>query len=438
MKITLDEYKELYKGKSGIYSRENYIKDKYPEIHSLIIQNTINVPFNERIYMFVNEIKKRPSCLNCNKEVKFKSKTIGYQKFCSNSCSTIYSKEILNKNILDKYGVVHPSLIPHNIKRRIEKKIQFIKDLIDNEGKFLEFDSKTGIVTIDCFNCNKKHYTSYSVLRQRNYLKLSWQDCITSSFKTSSLENDLRNYIQSLYDDVIIFNCKTLLPSGKEIDIYIPDIKIGFEFNGLWWHNEINKPKYYHYNKWLECKKLGVNLIQIYEDDWLYKNDIVKSRIDNIFKKTKRKIYSRKCIIKEIHDVKIKNDFLNKNHLQGNINSSHNIGLYYKNELISMMCFDLQEDRKYRLLRFCNKLNTSVIGSASKLFKYFISKYDPKLILTESLNEWVGDVYFKLNMNLSEVKKENFWYIDNNLRKKEKSNNIKIWGAGVKIFQWNR
>ena len=41
-------------------------------------------------------------------------------------------------------------------------------------------------------------------------------------------------------------NCRNVLPSGKELDIFIPSKKIAVEFDGLYWHNEINKDKDYN------------------------------------------------------------------------------------------------------------------------------------------------------------------------------------------------
>ena len=157
----------------------------------------------------------------------------------------------------------------------------------------------------------------------------------------------------------------------------------------MWWHNELNKDKNYHLSKTEECEKQGIQLIHIWEDDWLYKKDIVKSIILNKLNKNKI-IYARKCKIKEI-----KNDlyrkFLDDNHIQGYINSKIKIGLFYDDELVSLMTFGNRRvamgkkstnDDEYELLRFCNKLNTNIIGGASKLFKYFIDTYKPEEITT--------------------------------------------------------
>ena len=134
-----------------------------------------------------------------------------------------------------------------------------------------------------------------------------------------------------------ILNTRRVIPP-VELDVYIPEKKIAIEYNGLYWHSEKFKTKTYHYDKWLACKNQGVQLIQIWEDDWYYKKDIVKSIILTKINKFEDKIFARKCVIK-IVNYNEKFIFLNNNHLQGNSSSSINIGLYYNNELVSLMTF---------------------------------------------------------------------------------------------------
>ena len=38
----------------------------------------------------------------------------------------------------------------------------------------------------------------------------------------------------------IELNKRGLLSSGKEIDIYLPDYKVGIEFNGEYWHCDLH------------------------------------------------------------------------------------------------------------------------------------------------------------------------------------------------------
>jgi len=204
----------------------------------------------------------------------------------------------------------------------------------------------------------KKHSILDSVLGQRLYLGLNWRNCITNSL-ISNTEYDLRIWIQSIYKGTLLCNDRNAI-SPKEIDIYLPELKIGIEFNGVWYHSEYFKDKSYHHDKWLIAQNNGINLIQIYEDDWKHKKDIIKSRLLHIFGLNKQKIYARKCEIRKVQFKEIK-EFLINNHLQGSVNSNINYALYYNNELVSVMTFG--KPRKsigsnyegYELYRYCNK-----------------------------------------------------------------------------------
>ena len=91
--------------------------------------------------------------------------------------------------------------------------------------------------------------------------------------------------------------------------------------------------------------KNGIQLIHIFEDEWINKKEICKSRIKNILKISDTKIYARKCIVKEISS-KLCSDFNKKNHIQGNVRGIKYLGLYYNDELVSIMSFGSKKKRK--------------------------------------------------------------------------------------------
>ena len=118
------------------------------------------------------------------------------------------------------------------------------------------------------------------------------------------------------------------------------------------------------------CNSNGIQLFHICEDDWIYKQNIIKSMILNKLGKSSNKIYARKTEVKEVIDNKLVREFLDNNHIQGFVGSKIKLGLFYKDELVSLMTFSkrtFMKNEDYELVRFCNKLNTNVIGGASKL-----------------------------------------------------------------------
>jgi len=467
--ISKEYYFELYdnKNKSGIYTTEKWLILNAKNILDDINQFNGST-LSEKAYRYRYNILETPKCKSCGGFVKFKNKTIGFQNYCSNSCGAKGSKEQSINTMIKIYGVSHSSLIPKNIENRKDKRVEKLKKIID-PGELINI-SLDEEYTIKCDKCSKLHQIERKVLDQRLYLGLDWRDCITYSFSTSNAENEIGKFIESIYTGKIIYNNRKII--GSEIDVYLPDLKIGFEFNGLYWHSEINKKSDYHYNKYKLALKNNIKLIQIFEDEWKYKQDIVKSRIRNVIGLTENRIYARKCIIKEI-PFKMVDSFLMDNHLQGSVKSNINIGLFYQDELVSVMTLGkprgnisskkVDNTGICELYRFCNKLNTNVVGAASKMFNYFIKNYSNiNYVYSFSTNEWVGSLYESIGMEFVSESKESYWYIKRDRRISRHNFNkqklikmgydrnksaseilkelkiYKIYGSGNKKFIWRR
>ena len=309
---------------------------------------------------------------------------------------------------------------------RLKRNESFNNNLIKKLKKF-------GVVDVDCgiykIKCDKDHIFEINPFIFRNRLKQKTILCTicnpVGSYYNSGYEIQLQEFIKENYIGNIILNDRKMI-KPKELDVYLPDLKIAFEFNGLFHHNEVTKYNNYHLNKTEMCEQQGIHLIHIYDDDWIYKQKIVKSRILNLLGKTENKIYGRKCIIKEITDNKLIRNFLNENHIQSFIGGQVKIGLFYNDELVSLMTFGKQrksmgiksEKNVYEMLRFCNKLNTNIIGSASKLFKYFIEKYKPVEVISYADRSWSrGELYYKLGFQLIHKTPPNYYYVIDGIRK---------------------
>lgn len=262
--------------------------------------------------------------------------------------------------------------------------------------------------------CEKGH-----IYRQIPNKHLSGHGCPYCINIISHQENEISEFIKSLGFEVETSNRK-MLDAAKEIDIFIPSKNIAIEFDGLYWHNESkNKDKNYHLSKTEECEKKGIRLIHIFEDEWTYKQEIVKSRLKAILGVSDEKIYARKCEIKTVNNNDCKM-FIETNHIQGNVGSSVKYGLYYNDELVSVMTFGKlrknlgqeSKENEYELLRFCNKLNTNVIGGASKLLKHFIKEHKPNSIVSYSDRRWnTGKVYEKMGFVYEHSSEPNYYYI---------------------------
>jgi len=204
-----------------------------------------------------------------------------------------------------------------------------------------------------------------------------------------------------------------------EIDAYLEDKKIGFEYNGLYWHSDIFKANDYHLNKTKYFQEKGIRVYHIFEDEWNNKKNIVKSIINtklNIYTET---VFARKCIIKEVSKTEAR-EFQDENHIQGKAASLYNLGLYYNNELVSLMTFGKSRfDKKidWELVRFVNKKNTKITGGASKLFKNFLKNHNGSSIISYSDERlFDGGLYKVLGFQYSHTTKPNFYYVNNGNR----------------------
>ena len=302
------------------------------------------------------------------------------------------------------------------IKKSSLSQDEFMGKVYDKWGDTYDY-SKVNYVnksTKVCIIC-KKH--GEFVVTPNNFLS-NHSVCPKCSHPISKWEHEIVDFLKS--ENVNVEQSNRTILNGEEIDIFLPDYKIGIECDGIYWHCEKFKDKKYHLNKTINGENNGIRIIHIFEDEWKIKKDILKSMILNMIGCTNNKIYGRKCIIKEVNGSdRIK--FLNDNHVQGDAVSSINLGLYYNDELVSLMTFSkprinvskgVQENGKYELVRFCSKLNTNVIGGASKLFKYFIGKYKPKSIVSYSDKRWAtGTLYDKLNFKHDHDSVPNYFYV---------------------------
>ena len=341
-------------------------------------------------------------------------------------------KESYKKTSIERWGTEHPWSNPEVHKKTITEFYKNYRDRIEekinpSDYTFLGFDKDTDTTSLH-FGCNKCS-KNFNILTYQFYTRIKNSTPICTIChpigETSSLkQEELLKIFQENFDSEVLMNDKSVI-YPKELDFYLPDLKIAFEFNGVFWHSSRFKAKDYHLEKMKVCEELGIKLYTIWEDDYLTKQDIVKSFILNKLKRPTTRIWARKCQIKEVPYLESKK-FLEDNHLQGDCKSSVRLGLYYEGELISLMCFSkirLPISRKggegiWELTRFCNKNYVSCPGGASKLLKHFKNNYSWIQIQTYSDNMISqGELYETLGFDYSGQSQPGYWYVVNGIRK---------------------
>lgn len=256
-------------------------------------------------------------------------------------------------------------------------------------------------------------------------------------------ELELKTFIESLGFHTEI-NRDIL--NGQEIDCYIPELKIGFEYNGCYFHSLECKAKDYHYKKKEAAAAAGIDLYFIWEDNWQNQKAVIQSLIKSKLNCTSRRIYARKCEIREIGYAEAK-DFLTENHLHGYCVATYKLGLFYENELVAVMTLGKSRFNKdeMEIIRFANKLDTTVIGGASKLFRYFQRKYlDNRRCISFAHNDISnGNMYEQLGFVKESVSESWSWLYKgiryNRLNKVKDSGEplLKCYSSGVTkyVFQ---
>lgn len=339
-------------------------------------------------------------------------------------------KEKVSKTVKEKYGedIQHYSQSKIVKQKKLNNQLERIKLRYDNNNyKFISYNNSQTELTLKHLVCNKQFSEQIIFIQQRYNLGIELcVHCKTPGhILISRGHNELIEYVKSIYKGVININDRRQI-SKTELDIYLPDLKIALEFNGLYYHNELNKTKTYHQNKTLLCNKNGIRLIHIWEDDWNNKQDILKSIIKSKLGYLSNKIYARQCIIREIkkEDEKL---FLNHNHLQGyNQQSFLSLGLYYNDELVSLINFSKKRIslgnsslNEIELLRYANKLEYNIVGGFSKLLSYFKKNYIFNELITYGDLSFVdidNNVYSKNGFKFLKITEPDYFYIVNSIR----------------------
>ena len=364
----------------------------------------------------------------------------------------ILTKEIKDKarkTLLDNYGVEHPLQNDELLKKAKITNLNifgtecvFFNEDIKNKIKNtqlnkLNYAKSQNLVTINdlvkMFNrdettiLNDIRLLNLKIIKFDNdfrfYIEASNLPILSDFFSKTDVcgksycEKELVDFVKSIYFDEIVENTKRIIPP-KELDIYIPKMKLAIEYNGLYWHDENHVDKKYHLTKTNMCNEKEIDLIHVFEDDWLYKKEIVKSMIASRLGVYKEKIFARKCQIKEIEKDQAK-IFFDENHLQGFAYGDLYLGLMFNDELIQCICINKKgwHDGNVELTRMVTKLNTQVIGGFSKLMKHISDYIEYKSITSYVYKAWFnGKGYIESGFKIVKENNPSYSYVVNGRR----------------------
>lgn len=420
----------------------------------------------ERLYCIINGLTSVPKCKVCNKNnTKFKQFSFGYSETCGIKCS-VNTEDVKNKRLnnkidyterkrktqetcLRKYGVTSTNKLESVKKKQIESKIaiygeDFAKSsalaakntviekygvensfqLPKSRAKAIESQRKhaiEGFAILDDKIKAEELYSQFTTTQIGNKLGIGFSNVANKlnahgiildkhRFK-SGLEKEVLEYVNSIYSGTIISGDRSVLGNKKEIDIFIPDLNFGIEFDGLFWHSNIEKN--YHLDKTEMMENNGMSLFHIFEDEWKSKRIIWESMISNKFGLSKR-IYGRKCYLANVSKEESR-EFFNDNHMQGSLNVGKSIGLFYEDELVACLCYGKSRftNDDVEIYRYANKAFTNVIGGFSKLLK----QLGKVKIVSYANRRWSsGNLYTQCGFDFIHNTKPNYYYVKDGVK----------------------
>ena len=348
--------------------------------------------------------------------------------------------ERATKTSLEHWGVSHPSRSPIIGERRIASNMlkygaphymqsAAYQDRILGryisliEGKSCEIVDRPTPDTIKfrCKICGNEMTEQVQLVKARSAAGLTpCTCCMPKNPPVSYEERELTAYVESLGFTVSHYDRDFIGPYGA--DIVVEDKKLIIEYDGVYWHSEAHKSDKYHITKTLYGQEKGYRVVHIFSDEWVYSNDIVKSRIKHILGvSSARVVHARDCEVKLVESA-IANAFLTTNHLQGAAISKWRYGLYFGEELVALMTFGESrfEDNTIELIRYCALMDVSVVGGAGKLFKRFAGDNPNVEVITSYADaRWsTSDAFYtKLGFALDSMSSPGYYIVDGDIRR---------------------
>ena len=394
---TVEKIRETYKKNTGYdYPMQNpTVKQKHKETllsHYGVEYPTQNPEIKQKVADTMSERYGGTAALN-SPILKAQIEATNLQRYgYTNPVKSPQVQAKIANTMMSRYGVKHyneswdyrksvmtdPSKADE-WKTFLENPEQYINSHFDHKPNYRELENLLGVNSTSIW----MHLTRIGKLDLIQYV-------------LSYLENDIVDILHTINPSMKIVQHDRQLIKPYELDIYLPEYQIGIEINPTSTHNssiggfgnEAKAPSY-HRMKTDLCENRGIFLFHIFGYEWHHKRDVIISMLRNLLGCNTKKIYARTCEIREVSGQDAF-EFLCNNHRQNGVHSKVRYGLYYKGELVSLMTFgkmrktigtnDNGLSDCWELVRFCNKLNTSVVGGASKLFKHFIKAYKPNVV----------------------------------------------------------
>lgn len=375
---------------------------------------------SQRVWWLEN--RRNPQCPICGKPTKLSRNLPLVERACSMSCTAKRARPKRKATLRERYGVDHQMHIPE-VAAKVGKAIASIPHdwskgpshlLSDTAAKKLYTEGWLHNEHIVLGRGAGEIAKSIEVTERTIYDHLKKNSIPLQKIKRSSYETEIQTWLESIG---CVPQLNKHLSNIGELDLYLPDNKLGIEFDGLYWHSyaskETSQQKYKHQRKQVLSYKQGINLLQIFEHEWLHQKPIWQSIIRSNIRQTQTKIRASKCVVDHDVSVREQRDFLEKNHLQGYCPCSHAVGLRFNGDLVAMMTFGkprFSSGFDWEIIRLCSLLNTTVHGGASRMLKKFRENHLGSIMTFHDTRHGSGNVYRKLGGTFERLTPPSYFY----------------------------
>ena len=465
--VELRAYLELYTINWGQLSKYKKKDSDFPLFE--LLEKIDGETLGERAYRL---LYPAPSCRTCqSKSAIFYNWQRGYSQYCGKKCMA--GDADLNQRttaartstMLERYGVA-TSLQSRELKKKIEstniEKYGHALPIMNSDvharqqstllarygvcvpSKNKDIAIKSGdakrkstwdnrilslrdsVEYIDERSFNNREDRSWKCVKCSNIFTHNWdatqrnpicRNCTPMIKGSSIFEQEIYDFICANYGMTVERNKRFYYGSRYfELDIFIPELNFGVEFNGLYWHSELSgKDRNYHKVKKEFFNELNIRSAFIFEHEWINNSAICKSMILHKLGISTASIYARSCSIISPDKSNVV-EFLKSNHISGYADHSIAYALSYNGELVALATFKVdrfgQDKSIYELIRFCTRAGYSVPGALSKLINKF-QRDHKKMVKTFCDLRWGdGQSYIKSGFKRVKITSPCCWYFD--------------------------
>lgn len=391
---TTSPYLRIYKNErcSECYNRRtitgrNDLATTHPNIAAQLVDPSLATTINYN--------SSTPVEWRCDIHTTFTWKASPFNRAVAHSGCPVCANRVVLPGVND-LATTHPTIAAQLQNQQLATQITF------GSGK---------VVTWQC-PTDPTHTWASEVFRRTNNNSLRCPLCFPQS---SNGEIELAKIVATLVQPAEVYtSVRHVLPNRYEIDIYLPEYKIGIEFNGVYWHSEAaRRDKDYHAQKSALAHNAGIQLIHVWEDDWRDKKDIVIRMIAHKLHASDRlhlvlpdydnapetdRVFARKLITTTLTGKEVA-DFYEHNHIQGAVSATYHYALQEQQPngtRLTRAVMSVSRPRnnvrrggyipgRWDIKRYATC--GTVVGGFSKLLKH--AERD-MLAQGEDINEWVS------------------------------------------------